>query len=95
MANHFSDVGFHISSQEGFEALALRAAAASDPVPVESGSGYLVCRVGGGIELWVQTSGEREVSGCQPHFAGAARMRVGVTELQVAEGNPLDGALLG
>jgi len=92
MPNHFSDLGFRVTSQETFESLALRAADAGDPVPARPG-GYLVCRVGGGVELWVQTTPERDVCGCQPHFAGPARLRVGVTEIHRSEDNPLDGAL--
>ena len=94
MPNHFSDLGFRVTSQETFESLALRAADAGDPVPAPPG-GYLVCRVGGGIELWVQTTPERDVCGCQPHFSGPARLRVGVTEIHGSEHNPLDGALVG
>lgn len=45
-----------------------------------------------GVELWLQLAG-RDVLGFNPHFAGKARMRVGLTQLvQRAGETPLDGA---
>ena len=94
VANHFSSIGFVVESQDAFESLAMQAANAAEPEETASGF-YLPWEVGSGIEIWAQATMGREVIGCNPHFAGKARMRIGVTQPFVDPSNALEGALEG
>jgi hypothetical protein len=59
------------------------------------------CYTPEGIELWVQFSPEKELNGCNPHFAGRGQsppdggFKVWIDRIISCDENPLDGRLVG
>ena len=97
MASHFSTIGFEVRSHDELQAVAGEAAQRGRVIDTPEGH-YIVYAPGGGAELWVQATPGRELCGCNPHFAGTGRVRVGVTNFipdPDAERAPLDGGLHG
>lgn len=101
MASTFSNLGFRIESPQQFHYLAMRAALSSTPIPTYVGGAYLHFTSPEGVELWIQFSPDKELIGCNPHFAGRtqpphdAGFAVEITRIISVEGAPLDGRLVG
>lgn len=89
-----SCIGFSIESYEEFVDLALRALETDERIETGHGA-YVRWSVGDGVELWAQAYEDGSL-GLNPHFAGEARMRIGLTERVERPGAPLlDGAFYG
>jgi hypothetical protein len=101
MASNFSNLGFRIESPQQFHELATKAATSSTPVPSFVGGAYLHYSTPEGVELWIQISPDKQMIGCNPHFAGRALplsdggFAVEITRIISIEGMPLDGRLVG
>lgn len=95
MDSHFEAVGFKVGSDDEFAALAERAVQRGTEIAADGELRYVCWAPGAGVELWAQLDGD-ELIGLAPHFAGAARMRAGVThEVFLPKATPLDGTLHG
>jgi hypothetical protein len=95
MPSHMSSVGFPFSSNEEFADLAMTAATQGEPIQVSGGT-YYRWSPGAGVELWAQSDQDGQLIGLNPHFGGAARMRVGLLERIARErDSALDGAFYG
>jgi hypothetical protein len=89
---HFDAIGFPIEDREGLDELASLAAHKGQPLQV-SGGYYIRFGFGDGPELWAQANADRQIIGCNPHFAGSASMRARVDRLVPSPRLALDGAL--
>jgi hypothetical protein len=90
-----SSIGFPFSTNEEFADLAMTAATQGKPVQVSGGT-YYRWSPGAGVELWAQADQDGRLIGLNPHFGGAARMRVGLIERIAREhDSALDGAFYG
>ena len=95
MASHMSSMGFRFSTNEEFVDLAMTAATQGEPIQVGDGT-YYRWSPGAGVELWAQVDEDGQIIGLNPHFSGAARMRVRLIErVARADDSPLDGAFYG
>ena len=94
MASNFSSVGFDIGSEKELHAVVRRLLPAAKAVPTYVGGAYLQYQSPEGCELWAQFSPDRELIGCNPHFAGDTQFRVHVTAVQDHGATPLDGQLI-
>src|SRR4051812_36390839 len=92
MSNHFSALGFRVTDEEGFHKLVQQAANAGRSMPTPRGE-YLRWAPGAGVELWIQVNRQRELTGCNPHFAGEARMEVQGVKTLPGDSETLDGSL--
>lgn len=95
MASNFSSVGFDITSEAALNGVVQDLLPASKSVPTYVGGAYLHYQSPEGCELWTQFSPDRELIGCNPHFAGSTRFRVRVTAVQDHGATLLDGQLIG
>lgn len=95
MASNFSSVGFDIGSEKELQATVRALLPVAKAVPTYVGGAYRHYQSPEGCELWVQFSPDRELVGCNPHFAGDTRFRVHVTAVQDHGATPLDGQLIG
>lgn len=94
MDSHFDAIGFAVDDEESFARLASDAAEHGEEIAAEGG-GYVRWAPGGGAELWAQIVGG-EITGLNPHFDGAATMRVAVTrEKRDRRAPALDATLRG
>jgi hypothetical protein len=91
--SHLSDLGFTVTMEE-FQRLVMQAATEGEVLPSAHGC-YVRWSPGAGIELWVQADSEKQLVGCNPHFAGAGRMRVGLIKPLGNPERPLDGGFYG
>jgi hypothetical protein len=92
MANAYSTIGVPVPTDEAFYEAANRAAEAGTRIDTARGT---YCRLtdGSGAELWAQIAPNGELVGLAPHFAGATRFRVSITEAIARDSDsPLDGA---
>lgn len=77
------------------------AAGRSTPVPTFIGGAYLHFSTLEGVELWIQVSPDKELIGCNPHFAGLGQFSanggfiIDITQAISMGGAPLDGRLVG
>ena len=77
------------------------AAGRSTPVPTFIGGAYLHFSTLEGVELWIQVSPDKELIGCNPHFAGLGQFSANggfimdITQAISMGGAPLDGRLVG
>jgi hypothetical protein len=95
MASHLSSIGLPVDSEDDFFDLAQRASESSEVLEVHAGR-YLRWSSPSGAELWLQVDEEDSLIGMNPHFAGASRLRVGLTgRLTRAGATALDGAFHG
>lgn len=94
MSDHFGAVGFPVGSAADLASLAKLAAVGGTSYESEQGF-YVACSPGEGIELWVQFDRQRQLIGCNPHFSGQGRLRVGVGRKVLDPRAPLDGAIYG
>jgi hypothetical protein len=95
MPSHMSSLGFRAGTNEEFANLATTAATQGEPIQVNGGT-YYRWSPGAGVELWAQVDQDGRVIGLNPHFGGAAQMRVGVTRRNARErDSALDGAFYG
>ena len=95
MPSHLSDIGFKVVDHEGFTRIAMQAAREGEVIPVRDGS-YLKWSPGAGIELWAQLDLDHDIIGLNPHYAGSATMRIGLTQRVLRpQGTNLDGAFYG
>lgn len=92
MANHFSAIGLPLQTREDFVKLLNEVEPLGLNLPSTHGD-YIQWSPGGGPELWLQRDAEGRTIGCNPHFAGASRLRIAVTKLLPDEAYLLDGAL--
>jgi hypothetical protein len=101
MASNFSNIGLQIGSPQEFQDLATKAAGRSTPVPTFVGGAYLHFSTPEGVELWIQVSPDKDIVGCNPHFAGSSRhvadegFAVDIARIISIDGAPLDGRLVG
>jgi hypothetical protein len=95
VASNFSSIGFGIGSQKELHVVVRKLMPAAKAAPTYVGGAYLHYRSPEGCELWAQFSPDRELIGCNPHFAGDTRFRVRVTAAQDHGATPLDGQLVG
>jgi hypothetical protein len=95
MPNHMTTLGFRASTNDEFADLAMIAATQGERVQVSGGT-YYRWSPGAGVELWAQADQDGRLIGLNPHFGGAARMRVGLIERVAREhDSALDGAFYG
>src|SRR5918911_631495 len=95
MPSHMSDLGFVVESKADFEAIALEALEHGTELQSASGT-YVRWSPGAAVELWMQLDAAGDVVGLNPHYAGRARMRVGlVARLPRPASSALDGAFHG
>ncbi|MBX9787722.1 MAG: hypothetical protein K2Y37_02310 [Pirellulales bacterium] len=94
MAGHFNCIGFPLETHEGFEKFMELAANSGTPIETVSGF-YIHWAPGEGVEAWVQANPQRQLIGCNPHFSGQGRLRVGVGRKVLDPHAPLDGAIYG
>lgn len=82
VANHFTSIGFNVSTKEDLNALIQRAMKEGEDVSCPNGA-YVKWAIGAGIELWVHldTHG-RKISSFSPHFSGPSRAILGITEIR-------------
>ena len=92
MPGHFDAIGFPVDDREGLDELASLAAHKGQAQTV-SGGFYIRFGFGDGPELWVQANTNRQIVGCNPHFAGAGALRAQVNQLIAHPRSPLDGAM--
>jgi len=96
MPSHMSSIGFPVQTVSDFTSLARQAVQAGQAFEVTGLGRYRRWSPGAGIELWAQVNEQNEVLGLNPHFAGEARMRVGLVRRVVhPKDTPLDGAFYG
>src|SRR4051794_40174333 len=86
MPNHMTTLGFAASAEQDVAQLAMIAARQGQPLPGNGGT-YYRWSPGAGIELWAQADPDGRIIGLNPHFAGVARMRVGLIERIAREGD--------
>jgi hypothetical protein len=95
MPSHMTTLGFRASTNEEFADLAMTTATQGELVRVGSGT-YYHWSPGAGVELWTQVDEDGQIIGLNPHFSGAARMRVRLIERVAREvDSALDGAFYG
>jgi hypothetical protein len=88
-------LGFQASANDEFADLALTASTQGEPIQVSGGT-YYRWSPGAGVELWAQADQDGQLIGLNPHFSGAARMRVGLIKRVARERDSvLDGAFYG
>jgi hypothetical protein len=92
--SHFSSIGFVLETSEQFKDLALDAACRGERVPAQTGD-YICFAPGAGVELWVQVVDSTTVVGCNPHFRGQGRLRLGLTRVIANTEHILDGGVYG
>jgi len=94
MPSHLSSIGFPTETEDEFRAWGVLAAEHGETIECEGGV-YYAWRAGGGAELWLQVHDD-VILGVNPHFAGDASMRVGLTARVARDDeSPLDGAFYG
>ncbi len=92
MPSHLSSIGVPITSSEALQALASRLLPDADVYGTAAGR-YFRCRSASGAELWLQADRKKRLMGANPHFAGASRVRLGLTErFHHPDDTELDGA---
>jgi hypothetical protein len=90
-----SSIGFPFSTNEEFADLAMAASTQGEPIQVSGGT-YYRWSPGAGVELWAQVDQDGKLIGLNPHFGGAARMRVGlINPIARERDSALDGAFYG
>lgn len=94
MPNLFTTLGFSFRDEVDFLRLLQQATEEGETLNARRGY-YVRWSPGVGAELWVQVNTEREVAGCQPHFAGAGSMIVGIRDLVTLPEQPLSGRIDG
>lgn len=95
MASHFSTIGFEVATKDDLRGLIERAIRTGESFTSPHGR-YVRWDVGEGIELWVGVDEEESLATAHPHFSGAARMEVGITEGIVGDPEiPLEGSFHG
>ncbi len=95
MPSHFSSIGFPVQDQDELQGLAARAIESGRRIETASGA-YVQWRERNGAEVWVQLDRDGAVIGVNPHFAGRAAIRVGLTREVFRQGfSLLDGAFYG
>ena len=78
MPSNMSTIGFPVSTEDEFLALAEHAAEYADEFKVEGGA-YLCYADESGAQLWMQVDNDMELVGLNPHFEAASGFRVGIT----------------
>lgn len=92
MPNHMTSIGFEVHSREDFERLAEHAYNSGERIKTKKGV-YSYSQFGKGIELWLQLNKKNEVIGLNPHYCGASKMKVRITnEINNDSNSVLDGA---
>ncbi|MFW5658385.1 MAG: hypothetical protein ACOCZ8_00240 [Bacteroidota bacterium] len=91
MLSHLSDIGFRMEEEEELSALVETLSNDGDPIPVRAGY-YVVCRLEGGIELWMQFNRNGEWLGLNPHFRGESKLRLLLNHTIFRNDEQLDGA---
>jgi hypothetical protein len=95
MASHLSTIGFTTENEEEIEELILKACEKGKTIKTQEGE-YIKWALSGGIEVYVLLDNRNTVVGFNPHFAGTARMKVGLTERVKRPGeSELEGAFHG
>lgn len=89
--SNFSNIGFHVNSEEEFYALVERAYHKSSYYKTKNGTYYHYSDESG-AELWIQTNGDDEFIGVNPHYKGRSKRRVSITESINRPESVLDGA---
>ncbi|OWA33469.1 hypothetical protein B9G55_22675 [Saccharibacillus sp. O16] len=91
MINHMTTLGFQMQGEDDFLSLANYAYEHGTLMQTEQGA-YVLLRVGGGAELWLQLNREGVAIGMHPHFTGAGLMQIGIeAEARHEDANELDG----
>jgi hypothetical protein len=95
MASHFSTIGLPVKSEDEFLDLARRVVDSATGFDCNEGR-YLRWSSPGGAELWLQVDADNDFIGMNPHYAGAARISVGLTaRVDRPRGSALDSAFHG
>lgn len=99
MSSHFACIGFPIDNMDAYWALAKRAAAEGERLPVRSGGtlvrwtpGPALLPGGGqGPEIWAQVDERGEVVEATPYFSTGVSYRIAVTTVGDDPDEPMDG----
>src|SRR5438105_5069068 len=91
MVGHFDLLGFPVETPEALQQLASYAATRGEAVAVEKG--YYIHFSAGGPELWVQATPQRQLVGCNPHFAGKSKFRARIDSVCPDAQGPFDGSV--
>jgi hypothetical protein len=92
--SYFSSIGFPIALEE-FKPLVTYAAEKGETVEAGHGT-YVRWSTNTGAELWLKFDRDRSFIGVDPHFSGAARMRIRLEDrVERADRTVLDGAFYG
>jgi hypothetical protein len=92
MFDHFSCLGLPVATPEAFEKFVEFVAYSGAPIETQCGY-YIRWSPGAGVDVWAQATLNRELAGCNPHFAGDCFIYAElVTKIQNPE-SPLDGSL--
>lgn len=95
MPNHFSTIGFPISSEEEFTTLLKNVVPHSTQINVERGH-YLFWNSNAGVELWLQFDRNNNFIGVNPHYSGKSIVKVALVEkINREDDTELDAAFYG
>ncbi len=89
--NNFSNIGFHIESEQELYNLAENIYGIGKMEKVKSGK-YIVYSDPSGAELWLQFDKENSLIGMNPHYNGSSKRLVRLTEEIQRSDSILDGA---
>ncbi|MEI7555824.1 hypothetical protein [Candidatus Chlorohelix sp.] len=91
MADHFACIGYRFENQEDWNELIIRSAQSGGIIQSNLGF-YSLLAPGAGIEVWTQLD-EEKITGCNPHFHGSSRVKVGIAKIWRSEEWPLEGSI--
>ncbi|HYX28322.1 MAG TPA: tetratricopeptide repeat protein [Pyrinomonadaceae bacterium] len=95
MSNHMTALGFPVTSDSTFGHYAAMTQINGEPISHAFG-GYRRLPAGGGAELWLETDRNGSIVQMNPHFFGAAQMRVRIeARIQTARGAITNNAFKG
>lgn len=89
--SHLSDIGFAANDNEAFSALVEKAYQQANLVKAEQGA-YFHYTDQSGAEMWIHLDKDNVLSGVNPHFRGASRQTVALTNFVQVSNNQLEGA---
>jgi hypothetical protein len=92
VASHLSTIGFRVADEQSWHDLVMHTVTQGEAFPFAGGR-YVRWSPGAGAEMWAMIRDDGRIEGANPHFAGASRMAVAVTELLPDSRFEFDGTL--